>query len=44
LAVMIARGVNPADFRDILTVEFVFGKSWDSWRAFFKKLKGLGIK
>ena len=44
VAVMIACGVNQAGTREILAVEPMFDESEDSWRAFFRKLKGRGMK
>jgi len=44
VALMIACGVNPAGTREILAVEPMFDESEDSWRAFFRKLKGRGMK
>jgi transposase-like protein len=44
VAVMIACGVNQAGIREILAVEPMFDESEDSWRLFFRKLKGRGMK
>jgi len=44
VAVMIACGVNQAGTREILAVEPMFDESEDSWRVFFRKLKGRGMK
>jgi putative transposase len=44
LALMIAHGVNKAGEREILAIEPMFDETEDSWRAFFRKLKGRGIK
>ena len=44
VAVMIACGVNKAGNREILAVEPMFDESEDSWRLFFQKLKGRGMK
>ena len=44
LALMIAHGVNKAGEREILAVEPMFDETEDSWRAFFRKLKGRGMK
>jgi putative transposase len=44
LALMIAHGVNKAGEREILAVEPMFDETEDSWRAFFRKLKGRGLK
>ena len=40
VAVMIVCGVNKAGAREILAVEPMFDESEDSWRVFFRKLKG----
>jgi putative transposase len=44
LALMIAHGVNKAGEREILAIEPMFDETEDSWRAFFRKLKGRGLK
>jgi transposase-like protein len=44
VAVMITCGVNQAGTREILAVEPLFDESEDSWRVFFWKLKGRGMK
>jgi transposase-like protein len=44
LALMIAHGVNKAGEREILAVEPMFDETEDSWRAFFRKLKGRSLK
>jgi putative transposase len=41
---MIACGVNQARTQEILAVEPMFDESEDSWRVFFRKLKGWGMK
>ncbi len=41
---MMACGVNPSGSREILAVEPMFDESEDSWRAFFRKLKAMGMK
>jgi transposase-like protein len=44
LALMIAHGVNTAGEREILAIEPMFDETEDSWRAFFRTLKGRGMK
>jgi transposase-like protein len=44
LALMIAHGVNKSGEREILAIEPMFDETEDSWRAFFRKLKGRGLK
>jgi transposase-like protein len=41
---MIAYGVNKAGEREILAIEPMFDETEKSWRAFFRKLKGRGLK
>jgi transposase-like protein len=41
---MIAHGVNTAGEREILAIEPMFDETEDSWRAFFRTLKGRGMK
>jgi len=44
LALMIAHGVNKSGEREILAIEPMFDETEESWRAFFRKLKGRGLK
>ena len=44
IALMLAYGINGEAKRDILAVEPMYDETEDSWREFFRKLKGRGVK